>query len=225
MKNLIDALHELDEKEYKVSEDFSQRVLQKCHSSHSGLSKKWAISVASLGVVACLVTVMVMNKNVDMNHFFLRKSGEINMTEQTEQVSMATGKNDMFSRVQAVPNETKGFIGQYQAQKESDSAKKESSMLFSDNLDKSSLPQMQEQAVENNTVTNTISGEEITNYTQVVLNSIIDILKENAISYEQEEELLKVKASKDQLKELLGAYEDITLEEAKNLVTIIRIAG
>ena len=64
MKNLIDELHTLDEYEYKVSPDFSKKVMKEIKKNKNTNKISNVISLASFGVAACLAVVVFANSNM-----------------------------------------------------------------------------------------------------------------------------------------------------------------
>ena len=125
MKNLIDELHELNNDEYKVSEDFSKRVMKKIRKDKNRNKLNYVISLASVGVVACLAVVLFHNSSLKSNVFNFNKNkaestnlmkqslvagtSMYNLTEEEasmeddkayrdlENSDIETDKNDMYS--------------------------------------------------------------------------------------------------------------------------------
>lgn len=188
MRNLIEELQELNKEEYNVSADFSKRVMKEIKKNKGKNNFKYAISCASVGIVACLAIVLFNNSNINNNLF---SSKDNNTTGLLDQNSMP---NDAFNELEEADlyvedNRIMASLGN-----EDDLEKSDFAYMLNDNIveEKSCITQdsqMNERLL------------------QIEL-----ILKEANIQVEKVEEGIKVKSTKEKIEDILKEYKDLTIE-------------
>lgn len=87
MKNLIDELHKLDEYDFKVSEDFSKKVMKEIKRDKSSNKLTYVISLASIGVVACFALMMFNNSDIK-NSFMVAESANMQDSNGEDNISI-----------------------------------------------------------------------------------------------------------------------------------------
>lgn len=96
MKNLIDELHKLDEVEYKVSEDFSKRVMKNIKKAEKTNKFSNVISIASVGLVACLAVFAFHNSDIKTNIFNTQNSNNMEMAESKLDMAQYNNTDNMI---------------------------------------------------------------------------------------------------------------------------------
>ena len=219
MKNLIDELHELDEVEFKVSEDFSKNVMKRIQKEENltKVSNK-VIPWASLGIVACLALVVVTNANVKINLFGVAQESADNSVNQ------ASAYEDKVEDSDNLKMPTYDF---------SDSLKED----FTPEAE-NAINTVNDSVLKQNSTTNVLEEnikaetdsaplESVTtgstNRVQAnkeKLSDIKSLIEKAKLEVEEIEDGLKVKASKDKVKDVLIEYTDITIETQNEYVIV-----
>lgn len=209
MKNLIEELHNLDEYEYKVSPDFSKRVMKEIKKSKNTSNISRVISLASFGAAACFAVVVFSNSNL-----LGRFGAKTESVDNANNIEMAY--YDSLVGASAADN----------IQNDS----KEDSIEFA--LDDYMLPQATTQfnsandAIKDESIEKTEFDTLVKETLEVYRNDkqdfkeIVKILKDANIDVEEHDYILKAKATKEKVQELLKEYENITIEEKGEYVLI-----
>ena len=212
MKNLIDELHELNNDEYKVSEDFSKRVMKKIRKDKNRNKLNYVISLASVGVVACLAVVLFHNSSLKSNVFNFNKNkaestnlmkqslvagtSMYNLTEEEasmeddkayrdlENSDIETDKNDMYSTLNMANKEL-----------EKETSLGDNSYITEDKLNTSPSPESL-----------------LPNQTKSLQVEIEKLLKQAGFIVESLENELKVKATKEEVEDILKEYQGTIVE-------------
>ena len=212
MKNLIDELHELNNDEYKVSEDFSKRVMKKIRKDKNRNKLNYVISLASVGVVACLAVVLFHNSSLKSNVFNFNKNkaestnlmkqslvagtSMYNLTEEEasmeddkayrdlENSDIETDKNDMYSTLNMANKEL-----------EKETSLGDNSYITEDKLNTSPSPESL-----------------LPNQTKSLQVEIEKLLKQAGFIVESLENELKVKATKKEVENILKEYQGTIVE-------------
>ena len=212
MKNLIDELHGLNNDEYKVSEDFSKRVMKKIRKDKNRNKLNYVISLASVGVVACLAVVLFHNSSLKSNVFNFNKNkaestnlmkqslvagtSMYNLTEEEasmeddkayrdlENSDIETDKNDMYSTLNMANKEL-----------EKETSLGDNSYITEDKLNTSPSPESL-----------------LPNQTKSLQVEIEKLLKQAGFIVESLENELKVKATKEEVEDILKEYQGTIVE-------------
>lgn len=208
MKNLIDELHGLNNDEYKVSEDFSKRVMKKIRKDKNRNKLNYVISLASVGVVACLAVVLFHNSSLKSNVFNFNKNkaesanlmkqstSVYNLTEEEasmendkayrdlENSDIETDKNDMYSTLNMANKEL-----------EKETSLGDNSYITEDKLNTSASPESL-----------------LPNQTKSLQVEIEKLLKQAGFIVESLENELKVKATKEEVENILKEYQGTIVE-------------
>ena len=207
MKSLIDELHNLDEYEYKVSPDFSKRVMKAIKKGKNANKISYVISLASFGVAACLAVIVCVNPNLlgrfgqKMESADNASNVEIVYYDGSENAAMEDISNNVkedsteinFDNFM-VPEATAGLASDLKQNEYTDSMEVDSAI--------------------NNKV------EMLENLRTQNYDEVIKILKQANIEIEEKDDEIKAKATKEKVEELLKNYNNITIEEKGEYVII-----
>lgn len=220
MKNLVDELHKLDEVEFKVSEDFSKNVMKRIRKEETTSKITKVIPWASFGIAACLALVIVTNSNVKLNLFDGAKESADNSINQASVYENETEnvEDNKMPTYSYLDNSKEIFTS------ETDGA----SNAVNDSVSKENFTQSTfEEIKKGDLSSDSVLLESVTTgaANRVKLNkeklSDMKLLIEKAnLEVEEIEEGLKVKASKDKVKDVLLEYTDISIETQKEYVIV-----
>lgn len=196
MKNLIDELHKLDEYEYNVSSDFSKRVMKNIKKDKTSNKLGYVISLASVGMVACLAVILFNNSNIKTNF-------DNNMKAESQIYN--SGMYDLASVDSSVENYSKSG---------SNSVVKDDSILETGNVSTNEVKvEVSDfQNSNNNALRKENSGE--------YFESIENLLKNAEYRYEKTDEGFEVRGTKDEINEILKDFINISIEEKQGYVLI-----
>ncbi len=196
MKNLIEELHKLDDMIYPVSEDFSKKVMKQIKKSKKESKFNYVISLASVGIVACLAVFFVHHTNLKNQSRYLNQKefyqeNSIQQHNQDDDLAWDTYLNNqrkdamMNDKISGAIEETQGFptaINMTSKDKVNAEFKEESRMSLQ--------------------------------------TEIKNILEKANFQVQAIGESLKVKASKEEIVKLLKDYETISIEVQGEYVII-----
>ncbi len=208
MKNLIDELHKLDEFEYTVSSDFSKKVMTKIKKDKTSNKISYVISLASVGMVACLAVFMFSNTNV--------KVGFDN--KESENQTYNTGKYDLSVADVMLDNSSM-----------SDSNKKESHELKTELRAEATNNSVLEKEKDSNkdslkneaNIMELVSDNSLNQDDKEEAFKLIEnILKTAKHRYERVDVGFEVRATKDEISKLLKEISNYSIEEKEGYVLI-----
>lgn len=217
MKNLIDELHKLDETEYQVSADFSKKVMKKIKKNKNISKINYVISLTSVGAVACLAVVLFNTSNIKSNIF--------NFIGTPKETHQENAINDIEMSYYDINNASEPDI---EKQHQEDSDKTQSANIIFNEIvaDNASMPSSNVQNLREETTTKgedklavSAESEKLIDYNKEDYHKIISILENAKIEYNLVENALKVKTSKEKIRELLK-NEDLIIEEKEDYILI-----
>jgi len=199
MKNLIDELHELENYNYDVSNDFSEKVMKKIKKDKNKAS--YAVSILTTGAIACLAILVCTNSNI--RNKFTNISKDSNIESITQDIS-AEGINNQEMILNEKDQLNKGY-----------SDDMTDSVALENYEEKLSADEYKNQGVINApSSTAPLRG----NYGDY--KEIIKILENSALSVVAKENVLTVKATKEKVENLLRDYKELEIEAEGEFVTI-----
>ena len=219
MKNLIDELHDLDEVEFKVSEDFSKNVMKRIQKEEniSKVSNK-VIPWASLGIAACLAVVVVTNANVKINLFDAAQESANNSVSQasvyedkiegTDNLKMPTYDFSDSLKEEIVPESTGDLNTVNDSVLKQNAATNVFEEIKKDDSDSATI-----ESVTTGSANRVQANKE-------KLSDIKALIEKAKLEVEEIEDGLKVKASKDKVKDVLIEYTEITIETQNEYVIV-----
>lgn len=209
MKNLNEELRNLNEYDYKVSTDFSKKVMKKIRRNHLLDSMKYVVSWVSIGAVACFAVVIYTNPNLKLPFFKgAAESQDFALLEDKANASVNNSSmNDSFESIK--DSNTNSFLQIYEDSKElnrienSIDNKMEFDAIISEN---------EKQEIPETSIKETAGASQANK-----IESLIQKLSKAGFVVTKVENGLKINASKEEKEKLqdLLKDEDVELEEQK----------
>lgn len=190
MKNLNDELQKLGEYQYKVSDNFSQRVMKEIHKNHFFTSVKYVISFASIAAVACFA--FVLSSHSGLKDQFLNRENDSQKITAESSYDLAKAPEDFST------------------------AKKEQSL--NNTLAYNAMESVQEEEERLLDADDTLDKKAGTSLS--LKENIIAILQKAGYKVEELEDGLRVKGSKEEISNLLKDFNDLKIEEENDFVKI-----
>lgn len=239
MKNLMEELRNLDEYEYKVSANFSKKVMRNIKKSKTANRFSNVISLASIGVVACLAVVLFSNSNIKSNFLNFADKDSAENLKENQAVNSATSYYDVNGV--SAENE-KELFNTYKENSEFEGLYNDNGNLYN-NLVSESLPEKNEmESLKGNTAPNSTgiladgsfeNEKNYDNYSEdlesvnrndsankfIIEKDIIKILEDAKLNPENTDDGIKVKATKEKVEDLLKDY-DIAIETIDEYIVI-----
>lgn len=205
MKNLIDELHNLDEYEYKVSSDFSKKVMKEIKKNKNTNKISNVISLASFGAAACLAVVVFANSNL-IGRFGAKNESadsinqsELNMAYYDSLGNYATNDSEMKIQEEVTEMDFGNLVAPEAASTNS---------VINDKIEYTDDLEVEKDSSTKENITNTARGEKIKDY-----NEILKVLNQADVEAEIIDNGIKAKATKEKIEDLLKNYNNITVEE------------
>lgn len=205
MKNLIDELHNLDEYEYKVSSDFSKKVMKEIKKNKNTNKISNVISLASFGAAACLAVVVFANSNL-IGRFGAKNESadsinqsELNMAYYDSLGNYATNDSEMKIQEEVIEMDFGNLVAPEAASTNS---------VINDKIEYTDDLEVEKDSSTKENITNTARGEKIKDY-----NEILKVLNQADVEAEIIDNGIKAKATKEKIEDLLKNYNNITVEE------------
>lgn len=210
MKNLIDELHKLDEFEYTVSSDFSKRVMKNIKKDKTSNKISYVISLASVGMVACLSVFMFYNSNIKVS--FDENMESENQTYNTGKYDLALA--DVTTDNANIKESNTGVNGlKQELRAEADSANvnqlKTGDVAHNESFKNDSNIK---ESVSDNSLSEGANEE--------AFESIENALKTAKYRYEKVDVGFEVRATKDEISKLLKEISNYIIEEKEGYVLI-----
>lgn len=216
MKNLIDELHELDNYEYKVSKDFSKNVMKAIKKEKNKFN--YAISIASVGIVACFALIAVTNANFKSNIFnFVTESADnyaqVDVTENEVNYDLADeikSDDSILSDFAFTPqvDNTNGTVMQ-------EAMGTKAPSIASDST---SNNKMEEIVAEKDSVQNSLASDLLREDEKI--DEIVNTLKKAGIDMKVDDGEIEVEVTKEKVEKILEAFENIEIIEEGKIVII-----
>ena len=217
MKNLIDELHGLNDDEYKVSADFSKRVMKKIRKDKNRNKLNYVISLASVGVVACLAVVLFNNSSIESNIFNFNNKNEV--VDSMKQSLIADRSFYDFDATKDSSENDKLIYNQENSNDKAYGGLENSGIDNNRNGAYSATNVTSEEFKMENSLedmTNTIEEKEILKQGIVSTNSfqlqIESLLSQAGLEVEHVENGIKVKSTKEEVENILKEYKNIIIE-------------
>lgn len=229
MKNLIDELHKLDNENFEVSKDFSKNVMKRIKKEKHLNTFNYVVSLASLGIVACLAAVLFTNTDIKNRFLDLTERLNYNNSSNEKQESDATDNivkdsydfNSYTDNTNLQDTEASGIDNNnannniLSEELDSTSVSKESHIVDDEDAFPTALPTAPTESYN----AEKISGETpIGGYAVVSKNNLTVLLNEaNVEILEINPYSIKVNANKEKLEEVLkNVISDYKIEEAED---------
>lgn len=195
MKNLIEELNKLDQEQYNISENFSENVMKKINKQAKTNVISKVIPWASLGIAACMAVVMFTNSNVKNNFENFKESSDSSV-EQENIIQI----NDV-------------------------------NMSLYDDLSSSAPSAGLSEEIYKEEISTDMTGfeqnrnEEANKFNEQykILTVIKALIEDAKIEVEEVDEGLKVKASKDKIKDVLMDYDNVIIETQDDECVIVKL--
>ena len=216
MKNLMDELHGLNNDEYKVSEDFSKRVMKSIKKSKNTSKLNYVISMATVGVAACLAVVFFYNSNIKSNVFDINRAETAGLAKENSMVDVAEynlDTEDSFMR------DDKAYINsEYNDEDTKGKGVSSALNITNENFEREDSLNAN---ITNDKVENLEKVEALKqNQKDLLQEKIEGLLKQAKLDVEAIENGIKVKSTKEKVKDILKDYSDIVIEEQGEYIII-----